>query len=70
MRVEAPADGATTYSGAIYYDADGSVWYEGRFTLEPPGSAPVDVHDRRTFSFWDGVAIHLTDGRALMADVK
>jgi hypothetical protein len=70
MRLEPPAGSAGAYSGAIYYDADGSVWYEGLFTLEPAGGPPVDVHDRRMFSFWDGVAIHLTDGRALMADVK
>jgi hypothetical protein len=70
MRLEPTADNGATYRGAVYNEFTGSVWYEGRFILEPAGSPPVNVRDRRILSGWDGVAIHLTDGRALMADVK
>lgn len=70
MRLEPPVGDATTYSGAIYNEFDGSVWYEGLMSLEPADSAPLDVRDRQQISGWDGTRIHLTDGRALVADVR
>jgi hypothetical protein len=36
MRLEATAANGATYWGTIYNGFTGSVWYEGRFTLEPP----------------------------------
>ncbi len=70
MRLEPPTGDATTYSGAIDYEFDGSVWYEGRLRLEPADGAPFDVRERQQIAGWDGIQIHLTDGRALVADVK
>jgi hypothetical protein len=64
----APSDAtAADYSGAIYHP-DGSVWYEGRFRLEPIGTAPLDANDYQRLTGWDGTQILLDDGRALVAD--
>ncbi len=64
QRAEGPS--LPQYSGAVYHP-DGSLWYKGRFTLEPSGGAPVDLKDRGQFAGWDGTRILLKDGRALLA---
>jgi hypothetical protein len=70
MRLEPTASDAATYSGAIYNQFDGSVWYEGRLTLNPADGAPFDVKDRKQIAGWNGFEVLLYDGRALVADVK
>ncbi len=67
VRLTASDAAAAAYSGAIYHP-DGSVWYEGRFSLEPIGSAPLDANDHQRVTGWDGTQILLDDGRALVAD--
>jgi hypothetical protein len=69
VRLQRPDTAHDAYSGAIYHP-DGSVWYEGRFSLEPAGSAPVDAEDRQRLTGWDGTQILLDDGRALVAAEK
>ena len=55
-----------SYDGAVYHP-DGSIWYKGRFILEPAASAPVDPKNRDQFDGWDGTQILLLDGRSLVA---
>ncbi len=62
-----PAAGTDApYEGTVYYDYSGEVAYAGAFRLEPPEPGPVDVTDRSQLTDWDGVAIHLADGRRLV----
>jgi hypothetical protein len=69
VRLAASEAAADAYSGAIYHP-DGSLWYEGRFRLEPVGSAPFEADDHERLTGWDGTQILLDDGRALVADEK
>lgn len=57
----------TSYNGAVYYP-DGSLWYQGRFTLDPAVGKSIDPGNRRQFAGWDGTQILLQDGRALVAE--
>ena len=59
--------GAPSYSGYVYHP-DGSIWYEGRFTLEPATGLPIDTARKEQFAGWDGNRILLEDGRALVAE--
>lgn len=62
----ARAEAADGYVGAVYRE-DGSIWYEGRFVLDPPNAAPVDPDDHADFTGWDGTQLLLREGRALVA---
>lgn len=62
----AKAKTAGEYAGAVYRE-DGSVWYEGRFVLEPPNAASVEPGEQADFTGWDGTQLLLSEGRALVA---
>lgn len=51
------------YSGTIYFDSTGEVWYEGRFIYS--GNTPFDVSEVSTYSAWDGDTLYLVNGQKL-----
>ncbi len=57
------------YSGAVYH-LDGERWFTGPFRLEPVGATPVDPADHAAVTGWDGTQLLLTEGRALVGDLR
>lgn len=57
---------SASYSGAVYHP-DGSLWYQGKFVLQPANGGSVDPEERGQFAGWDGTQLLLQDGRALIA---
>lgn len=53
------------YSAKIYGDNAGDVMFDGVLQVDQQGTAPLNVRDPKTFSFWDGDTLYLTDGRSL-----
>ncbi|HDM8209856.1 hypothetical protein [Vibrio campbellii] len=51
------------YTGTVYYQNSGEVWYQGGFKYSGKGS--IDVNNGKLFSSWDGDTIYLTTGEKL-----
>ncbi len=54
------------YSGIVYYENSGDIWYEGDFTYT--GEQPFDVTEQSLYSAWDGDVLYLVNGEQLVAD--
>jgi hypothetical protein len=54
-----------TYTGTIYYDSTGDVWYEGEFIYT--GKSSFNLTDHNNYSAWDGDVLHLTNGHKLIS---
>jgi len=54
-----------TYYGTIYFDANGDVWYQGKFKYT--GDSPFDVTDKSMYTGWDGDYLFLSNGEKLIA---
>lgn len=59
-------DPPAIYRGTVYDEYSGEVWFSGLLELDPPGGA-VDLSMPGLFTGWDGEALYLEDGRALIA---
>lgn len=57
----------SVYTGKVYAEKSGVVWYEGRFAIEPAGEPYVDLQNPESYGAWDGDTLYLRDGRALRA---
>ena len=53
------------YQGVIYYEADQSVWYSGKFKYNK--SDILKTSDRSIYDGWDGEKLFLKDGSYLSA---
>ena len=53
------------FRGAVYFDSDQSLWYQGRFAYDGPKG--FDYRDRSRFLGWDGEGIILTENAYLKA---
>jgi hypothetical protein len=53
------------YVAKIYDESVGEVTFDGVLQLNQQTAAPLDVRSAKTFSFWDGDTLYLTDGRSL-----
>lgn len=51
------------YSGTIYFDSTGEVWYEGRFRYS--GNTPFDASEASNYTAWDGDTLYLANGQQL-----
>jgi hypothetical protein len=60
-----PTKKANQYSARIYGDSAGDVMFDGVLQVDQQGTASLDVRNPKTFSFWDGDTLYLTDGRSL-----
>lgn len=60
-----PAAPDGTYSAKIYNDHSGDVEFSGKLRLKEPSQAPIDLHDPKAYSGWDGESLLLSDGRIL-----
>ena len=56
------------FTGTIYYETTGEVWYRGAFRLDPAGSGAVPLDDPTQWNAWDGESLYLMDGRRLVAE--
>jgi hypothetical protein len=56
---------ADQYVAKIYDDSVGEVMFDGMLVMDQPNATPLDVRNPKTFSFWDGDTLYLTDGRSL-----
>lgn len=54
-----------SYSGTIYFDSTGEVWYEGSFTYT--GQDKFDVTEGSSYSAWDGDILYLVNGQQLIS---
>ena len=60
--------GTGTYSGVIYFDHSGEVWYRGAFQMDPEHKGtPPDAARKDWCGGWDGTRLHLRSGGALIA---
>jgi hypothetical protein len=56
------------YTGTVYADVTGDIWYQGRFQLKPKGvSQTLDFTKPGWCKGWDGAQIILGDDRSLRA---
>ena len=53
------------YTGAIWFDQDQSLWYEGPLRLV--GKTSINPDDRTQYLGWDGERLHLDGGAWLEA---
>lgn len=60
-----PTKKTDQYSAKIYGDSAGDVVFDGVLQVDQQGTAPLDVKNPKTFSFWDGDTLYLADGRSL-----
>ncbi len=54
------------YSGGVYFEHNGEIWYEGPF--EYSGEKAFDVSDKASYSAWDGEKLYLTNGEWLQSN--
>lgn len=54
-----------TYFGTIYFDANGEIWYQGKFQYT--GDASFNVGDKLSYTGWDGDFLFLANGEKLIA---
>ena len=57
---------AENYSGTIYTDSTGDVWYSGSFIYS--GTAEFDVNAAGSYTGWDGEMLYLANGEYLKAE--
>jgi hypothetical protein len=60
-----PSKKANQYVAKIYDDSVGEVIFDGMLVVDQQNATPLDVRNPKTFSFWDGDTLYLTDGRSL-----
>ncbi len=65
-----PTKKADQYVAKIYDDSVGDVTFDGVLQLDQHTTAPLDVRSPKTFSFWDGDTLYLTDGRSLSPSAR
>lgn len=53
------------YSGSIYFDSTGEIWFQGEFKYT--GDNSFDVSAKASYSFWDGDELFLTNNEKLTA---
>lgn len=54
------------YSGTVYTDSTGDIWYSGSFTYS--GTAEFDVKSAESYTGWDGEMLYLANGEYLKAE--
>lgn len=54
------------YSGTVYTDNTGDIWYSGNFKYT--GTAEFDVKDAASYTGWDGEMLYLANGEYLKAE--
>lgn len=54
-----------TYYGTVYFDANGEIWYRGKFQYT--GNVLFDVGDKSSYTGWDGDILFLANGEKLIA---
>ncbi|MEO3863992.1 hypothetical protein [Rheinheimera fenheensis] len=54
------------YSGTVYTDSTGDVWYSGSFIYS--GTAEFDVKSAESYTGWDGEMLYLANGEYLKAE--
>lgn len=54
------------YSGTVYTDSTGDVWYSGSFVYS--GTAEFDVNTAGSYTGWDGEMLYLANGEYLKAE--
>ncbi len=54
-----------TYFGTIYFEANGEIWYRGKFQYT--GNVPFDLEDKSSYTGWDGDFLFLANGKKLIA---
>tara|TARA_R110002126_G_scaffold75469_23_gene188410 strand:+ start:14667 stop:14996 length:330 start_codon:yes stop_codon:yes gene_type:complete len=54
------------YSGTIYTDSTGEIWYHGNFTYS--GNSQFDVNSTASYTGWDGEKLYLANGEYLQAE--
>lgn len=59
---------AGNYSGTVYTDSTGDIWYSGSFTYS--GTAEFDVKAAESYTGWDGEMLYLANGEQLQAEQK
>ena len=57
---------AGNYSGTVYTDSTGDIWYSGSFTYS--GTAEFDVKAAASYTGWDGEMLYLANGEHLHAE--
>lgn len=57
---------ANSYSGKVYTDSTGDIWYSGSFTYS--GTAEFDVKAATSYTGWDGEMLYLANGEYLQAE--
>lgn len=57
---------AGNYSGTVYTDSSGDIWYRGSFTYS--GTAEFDVKAATSYTGWDGEMLYLANGEHLQAE--
>ena len=55
------------YSGVVYFEHNGDIWYDGKFTYT--GEQSFDVTDKSLYSSWDGDILYLVNGDKLISDI-
>ena len=53
------------YQGSIYFDADKTLWYRGKFQYSK--NSPLDYKNKQLYAGWDGERLHLKDNSFLKA---
>ncbi|KJY95674.1 hypothetical protein [Pseudoalteromonas ruthenica] len=56
------------YSGTIYFDSTGEIWYEGAF--EYTGKEPFEVDNKASYTAWDGTILYLSNGKQLVSNIE
>jgi hypothetical protein len=59
------AQSGKLYFGTIYFDANGEIWYQGKFQYT--GNDSFDVGDKSSYTGWDGDFLFLSNGEKLIA---
>ena len=57
---------ANNYSGTVYTDNTGDIWYSGSFTYS--GIAEFDVKAASSYTGWDGEMLYLANDEYLQAE--
>ena len=56
----------SSYSGTIYTDSTGEIWYRGNFTYS--GNSQFDVNSTASYTGWDGEKLYLANGEYLQVE--
>lgn len=57
---------AGNYSGTVYTDSTGDIWYSGNFSYS--GKTEFDVNAAASYTGWDGELLYLANGEYLQAE--